>query len=252
MPTRFPAWVAGLGRELGRGLLQLVYPGLCHLCGRSLGTDDNSLCAPCRDGLLGDDLPTCPYCACTVGPFANTEGGCVDCRRETFAFESAIRLGPYQEHWRDAVLRLKHQSGEGLAGLLGGLWAEHARARFEALHADVIVPVPLHWWRRWQRGYNQSAELAHGLASALCLRCRPSWLCRVRHTSVQSPLNIDARRDNLRGAFRTASRARVRGLTVLLVDDVMTTGATAHEAASVLRKAGAVRVVVAALCRANP
>jgi len=248
MGTRFPAWVA----ELGRGLLQLVYPGLCHLCGRSLGPGDGSLCAPCGDDLLGDELPTCPHCAGTVGPFANTDGGCVHCRQETFAFDSALRLGPYDDRWREAVLRLKHHGGEALAGLLGELWGEHARARFEAVHADVIVPVPLHWWRRWRRGYNQSAELAHGLASALGVPCRPYWLRRVRHTPVQSRLTPDARRSNLRGAFRIAARARVRGLTVLLVDDVMTTGATAHEASSVLRQAGAVSVVVAALCRASP
>jgi ComF family protein len=149
------------------------------------------------------------------------------------------------------VLRLKHHTGEGLAWLLGALWAEHDRARFDALHLDVIVPVPLHWRRRWQRGYNQSAELARGLASVLGLPCRARCLCRVRDTPVQSFLSPDARRDNVRGAFLAARAAHLRGAAVLLVDDVMTTGSTAHETSAALRRAGAARVVVAALCRAS-
>src|SRR5579864_1451067 len=110
-----------LGRDLGRGLLHLVYPGLCHLCAQPLAPGSGSLCPACHDGLLGDSAPTCPRCAGTVGPFANTTGGCVHCRDESFAFESVIRLGPYSGPWREAVLRLKHHTGEGLAELIGEL-----------------------------------------------------------------------------------------------------------------------------------
>jgi ComF family protein len=144
---------------------------------------------------------------------------------------------------------MKHNANEGLAELLGELWATRDRARFESLGVDVVVPIPLHWWRRWRRGYNQSAALATGLTAVLGLPCRPSWLRRVRATSTQSSLPATIRRENPRGAFRAS--ARVAGHSVLLVDDVLTTGATAHAAASALRKAGAARVVVAALCRAS-
>jgi ComF family protein len=195
-------------------------------------------------------LPTCPRCAGTVGPFTNRSDRCLHCRQESFAFESVIRLGPYDGPWREAALRLKHHTGEGLAELLGELWAERCRPQVAAVGAACVVPVPLHWWRRWRRGYNQSAALAHGLAAALGLPCRPRWLRRVRHTPAQHLLPRSARRDNLRGAFRASASARVRGATVLLVDDVMTTGSTAHEAAAALRKKGAARVVVAVLCRA--
>src|SRR5260370_15238351 len=248
----FPAWISRLGRDLGRGLLHLIYPGRCHLCGQALAPGSGSLCSKCRDGLLGDSSPTCPRCAGGIGPFANTTGGCPHCRNETFAFESAIRLGPYHDPWREAVLRLKHHTGEGLAELIGELWGEHSRARFDAVKADCVVPVPLHWWRRWRRGYNQSAALALGLASALGLPCHVSWLRRVRHTPAQHVLPPSARRANLRGAFRASRRALLRGATVLLVDDVMTTGSTVHEASAVLRRSGAARVIVAPACRASP
>jgi ComF family protein len=130
------------------------------------------------------------------------------------------------------------------------LWAEHLEAPLQDLHADAVVPVPLHWRRRWRRGYNQSLALAHGLAGRLHLPCRPSWLRRIRHTPEQTRQTPSARHSNVRRAFQATVNLQAAE-TVLLVDDVMTTGATASEAAAALRQAGASRVVVAVLARAH-
>jgi ComF family protein len=161
-------------------------------------------------------------------------------------------MGPYEGRLREVVLRLKHHSGEGLAELLGELWVDQARQAFQAAQADVVVPVPLHWWRRWRRGYNQSVALALGTSGRLGLPCHPGWLRRIRHTPHQTYLSAAARRDNVRGAFRARPAAGLKDRTVLLIDDVMTTGATVGEAARALRDAGARRVVVAVLARAEP
>jgi predicted amidophosphoribosyltransferase len=110
---------------------------------------------------------------------------------------------------------------------------------------------PLHWWRHWQRGHNQSEALARALARRLGVPCRPRWLRRVRHTPRQTQQPPSARADNVRGAFRARRGAPLAGTTVLLVDDVLTTGSTASEAARALRAAGAGRVVVAVLGRAQ-
>jgi ComF family protein len=239
------------GRELAHGLLHLVYPGLCWLCGQSLVPPQEGFCDPCRSDLFSDPFPSCPRCANTIGPFAHVADGCPACRRESFAFERVVRLGPYEGTLREAVLRLKSWAGDGLAEVLGEAWAGHGEARLRELTADVVVPVPLHWLRRWVRGYNQSQALAWGLARRLGLPCRPGWLRRVRHTpeqTLQTPAN---RRVNVKGAFQGTPRAELRGRTVLLVDDVMTTGSTANEAARALRAAGAGRVVVAILARAS-
>jgi predicted amidophosphoribosyltransferase len=109
----------------------------------------------------------------------------------------------------------------------------------------------LHWLRRWRRGYNQSAALARGIATRLGLPCHPSWLRRIRNTPQQTHQTPAGRKANVRGAFRTRPGAPVRGRTILLVDDVMTTGVTASEAARALRAGGASRVVVAVLARAQ-
>ena len=233
-------------RTLALGIRQLVVPGACLACRRPLTPEWEDFCPSCRPQFLTDPHVTCPRCSSTVGPHVELTDGCVRCRKESFAFESAMRLGPYEGLLRDLILKMKQTDGEPVAEAVGAAWAEASAELLLELGADVVVPVPLHWWRRWTRGFNQSECLARALASRLQLRCR-RWLKRTRYTPKQTAIARSARRDNVRGAFRTARSADVRGKTVLLVDDVLTTGSTAHEAARALRRAAASRVVVAIL-----
>jgi predicted amidophosphoribosyltransferase len=155
------AWFTKAGRDLGRGLLHLVYPGHCLTCGLPLGAERASFCDPCRTALFTDPAESCPHCAATVGPYGVVDGRCMRCRAEGFAFAAALRLGPYDGLLRRVILRLKNQRGEGLAELLGTCWAQQAAVRFRALGVDAVLPVPLHFWRRMRRGYNQSHADAH-------------------------------------------------------------------------------------------
>jgi ComF family protein len=229
--------LTSLGRDLLIGARHLIYPGCCLLCGQPLAAEQTHFCSVCHQELFADSKECCPRCAGTIGPFAAIEGRCPACRNEALL--------------REVILRLKNQTGEGLAELLGECWAKEAAARFAALQFEVIVPVPLHWLRRWQRGYNQSAALCRGLAAGLRVPYHPSWLRRVRHTPRQTSQTPAGRKANVRGAFRIQPGVPVNGRAILLVDDVMTTGATASEAARALRAGGARRVVVAVLARAQ-
>ena len=168
-----------------------------------------------------------------------TTGAVGACRHASLGFDAALRLGRYEGARQQAVLRMKNANHEGLAELVGERWAERERARFMALGVDAVVPVPLHWWRRMRRGYNQSAALAFGIASTLKLPYRRWWLRRSRYTPSQKELSAAARRANVEGAFRAGMGVRLQGKHILLVDDVMTTGATASEAARALKRAGA-------------
>jgi predicted amidophosphoribosyltransferase len=211
-------------RILTDGLLQLLYPGMCWVCGGPVASPHERFCAGCRHDLTTDPHPTCPRCAGSVGPFANVQGGCTACRGVALAFDRVLRLGPYHGGpWEEVIPRLKRWSGEGLAEVLGELWAEHAETRLRELGADVVIPVPLHWSRRCWRGYNQSAVLAEALAKRLGLPYRPGWLRRVRATPQQTRQTPAARKTNVRGAFRAHPQAGLRGKTVLLVDDVIST-----------------------------
>ena len=239
--------VARFARDVG----QLLYPNACLICGaRETGAAfRHGVCSDCHRSVTTDPFPACPWCAQTVGPHTDTSAGCAECRGTTLGFDAAFRLGPYAEKLRDAVLRTKVLAGEGLADLLGRVFAEARGAAIRAANVELVAPVPLHWWRKWTRGYNQSEAVARELAAALGAEFAPTLLRRVKWTPQQSQPTREARRENVRGAFRVRRRARIAGRTVLLVDDVMTTGSTLGEAARTLRAAGAGRVVVAVLAR---
>jgi ComF family protein len=197
--------------------------------------------------LTHDPLPTCPRCSSTVGPYSNAENGCGNCRTAGFAFDQAFRLGPYEGLLRDAILRMKNPAGYELAEAIGEIWAHFADVRLREVRADAVVPVPLHWTRRWRRGFNQSELLATALAKELGVPCHPAWLVRTRRTRPQTQQTPAQRRHNVQGAFRAAANLNLRGKTVLLVDDVLTTGATVHEAARALRRGQPARIVAAVL-----
>jgi ComF family protein len=160
-------------------------------------------------------------------------------------------MGSYDGELRDLCLRLKHERNAWLAMWLSELFVEARRDVFCALPADtLVVPVPLHWWRQWERGYNQAEALAEGVAKQLKLPIR-RLLKRVTGTRKLADLGVTARGELMRGAFRARARAssRISGRTVLLVDDVLTTGATCGAAARALKQAGASRVVVSVIAR---
>lgn len=240
-----------VGSTIGRGLVQLVYPAMCFVCARALNTEHAGFCEDCRSALLYDPDFTCPRCALRVGPFASVVEGCPACRGHAFFFERVIRLGVYEGLLREVVLRMKEQSGEILAEAMGRLWAARARSQLQEIRVDVVIPVPLHWRRRWKRGYNQSSALAVSLAKEMGWPCQPSWLRRTRNTPRQTAQTPADRRANVQRAFRTRSGLSLKGKTVLLIDDVLTTGNTASEAARALKKSGAEQVVVGVLARSQ-
>lgn len=235
------------GRELARGTLQILFPDVCQACGEKPSDEAGYFCASCRETLTRDAHPTCPRCAASMGPFTLVEGGCSRCRDGTLHFEGACRLGPYEGLLRELILRIKQRPGEGLAECLGELWVLATGPRLGQLGAHVVVPVPLHWRRYWTRGFNQSEVLGRALAHGLGLPFRKTCLRRIRHTPQQTQQSRSGRMDNVRGAFQARPDSRLQGKTILLIDDVLTTGSTCSEAARALRKAGAKRVVVAVL-----
>jgi ComF family protein len=207
------------------------------------------VCAICLPKLTIDPFSTCPRCSSTVGPHLDLADGCPECKLESFAFDGAFRMAPYEGLLRETVLRIKAWTGADLAEALSALWARRMAERLTPLQPDVVVPVPLHWIRRWQRGFNQSEVMAQHLAKQLTLPYRPRALRRIRATGRQTAqTSPTARRDNVKHAFQTHTGFDIAGKTVLLVDDVLTTGATANEAARALRvhKPKAIYVVVLA------
>lgn len=237
-----------LAKEWWRGVLDFVFPPQCWLC-RQYAATVWGLCESCQSQLQQLAQQACWRCGRTIGPFADTRKGCDRCQGEDFAFRSVKRLGRYEGLLREAVLRCKHAWNEGLAIALGKFLG-HLLAQSE-MPFDAIVPVPLHWWRRWQRGYNQAQAIAEGISEIVNRPLCTRLLKRVRVTPSQASQGVTQRRENLRGAFRARRSSGHWPRAVLLVDDVMTTGATLSEAARALREVGIREIHAAVLARAE-
>jgi ComF family protein len=236
-------------RKLANALIDAVYPPICMLCGTSLGEGPHQFmfCGLCKGELCHNPHTDCPRCSSSIGTGVDASDGCANCRATSFAFASSFRLGAYDGKLREAILKMKHLSGESLAEMLGSLWVEQQLLKFQALNAQVVLPIPLHYFRQWRRGYNQAAALARMVANRLAVPCPQSWLKRNRHTPMQIEPSPAARRENVRGAFKLTRLARIHGKRVLLIDDVLTTGATLDAAARVIHGGGAAQVDVAVL-----
>jgi ComF family protein len=241
--------LASLGRTVLGGFTHLIYPNTCWVCGNVMPPEQLHVCSVCLPALTIDPFPTCPRCSSTVGPHSVVADGCPDCRDVRFTFDGAFRMAPYEGSLRAVILRMKQWTGEDLAEVIGALWAKGMAERLEPLRADVVIPVPLHWMRRWLRGFNSCDILALGLAKELGVPCWPRVLRRLRATAQQTQQpSRTARLENVKHAFEVKAGDALRDKTVLLVDDVLTTGATANEAARALRvhKPKAIYVVVLA------
>jgi len=193
-------------------------------------------------------MESCQVCALPLPTAGLT---CGQCLKQPPAFEQVIAPWTYRFPLDSLITRFKHQSQWPLGRLLGELLAQALRERFDngLPRPDLLLPVPMAARRLRQRGYNQAAMLANWLAQSLEIRTDEHCLRRIQDTLAQQGLDARARRRNLLQAFALAPGAEVEGLHLAVVDDVLTTGATAESLARLLIKAGARRVDVYCLAR---
>ncbi len=254
--TRWAPLLPHLAQHARRGataLGDLLFARQCAFCWEPL--EDSRpllLCDGCRASFTaGEGVPRCPRCGQHTGPLSQDDGRCGHCRGVPLRFDSALPLGGYTGFLREAVLRLKLPGQEALARALGELLWQERGAALTALQVDRIVPVPMHWWRRWQRGVNCPELIAEVLARRLRVPVARRLLVRRRNTAPQADLLPTQRFSNVRSAFRLRRGYALRAARVLLVDDILTTGATASAAAGTLRRGGAATVQVTVLARAE-
>ncbi|PYT15447.1 MAG: ComF family protein [Acidobacteria bacterium] len=232
-------------------LFQLVFPDECRVCGESL--KEVSRIPVCRR-CLREPAPLIAeyYCVACRTPFLNRfpldeSGRCALCRLGLTGFDAVYSYGSYEGALRKLVHVFKYQGVRTLARPFGDFLA-CVLPREERF--DLVTPMPLHWRRRWQRRFNQADLLAREIARRWNVPAR-SVVRRIRATSPQAGLTNAKRRANMRGAFSVKRGVRLDGMRVLLVDDVLTTGATASACARVLKRAGAAHVALLALARTD-
>jgi ComF family protein len=218
----------------------------CLLCDEPADSA-KSLCDSCESELpwLG---ARCQICALPLPDAGLTCGGCL---RRPPSFEQVEAPWRYAFPVDSLITRFKHQAKWPLGRLLGELLSQHLQHAFDEglVRPDLLLPVPLAERRQRQRGFNQAALLGQWLSEQLHLPVQQHWLQRVIDTPAQQQLDAATRKRNLRRAFTLAPESAVGGLHLALVDDVLTTGATAESLARLLKKAGAARVDIYCLAR---
>jgi len=232
----------------GRAFVQTVLPPTCLACRKPAGAT-GGLCPKCWQGAGFIERP---YCERLGTPFSYDSGGPLispGAFADPPAFDRARAATRFSDVARELVHLLKY--GDRL-DLVKPFSKWMARAGSEILsEADALVPVPLHWTRLFQRRFNQSAELARAISTQSKVVVIDDALARVRATPPQVGLARDERAKNVHGAFsiEKGARVKVKGKRIVLIDDVLTTGATANACARVLRRAGASRIDVLTLAR---
>lgn len=243
--------------------LNLLYPTTCPVCkgkDNSLNRPYFSLCNYCWERIEFLKPPQCPRCGkpfpSEISLSRSPDHLCSECRETKTYFDKAIALGTYEGTLAEAIHLFKYKGKKGLGRPFGKVMSDYINSNNFIFHAEpvearslTILPVPLHPRRLREREFNQSLLLAREIAKALSIPFIPDNLLRLRWTRPQIELKGEERLTNVKGAFGLKKPMEIEGKSLLLIDDVYTTGATVRECSKVLKKAGAEKVYVFTLAR---
>ena len=232
--------------ELFQAAVSLLYPATCTICGKQVRAGEY-LCDGCEAKIVRIRPPFCETCS---EPFEGSINTVFSCAMRAIYFAAAVAAYRGRGIVRDVIHQFKYNRQIHLRHLVAR-WLRAALDddRLRSHQFDLMVPVPLHPARQRERGFNQASLLAELLSGQISIPCRP-MLKRIRYTTTQTALDRSERMENLHNAFRLRKNADVRGLRVLLIDDVLTTGSTLSECGRVLKRAGATSVHAATAARA--
>jgi ComF family protein len=232
--------------EFFQAAVSLLYPATCTICGKNVRVGEY-LCDGCEAKIVRIVSPFCGTCSEPFEGSIDTAFTCANCAHRTIHFDAAVAAYRGRGIVRDVIHEFKYNRQIHLRHLVAGAALDDERLR--DYQFDVIVPVPLHPARQRERGFNQASLLAKLLSAHTSIPCKP-LLKRIRYSTTQTALDRSERMENLHNAFRLRKNVDVRGLRVLLIDDVLTTGSTLSECARVLKRADAKSVHAATAARA--
>jgi len=225
------------------GLASVLFAAPCRICDQVLTNASRiPICEACLAGFERIDDPMCQCCGRPFISAATSESAqslCRLCRVDFYAFSRARSFAVYNDVLSEAIVLLKYEQVTRLGAWFADRLAEIVRQAADQWQADIVVPVPLHAERRRERGYNQAELIARPLAKRLNMRLEPRMLVRIKPRPAQLVLSRTDHWKSVRGAYTVREGRKVDNLRVMLVDDVLTTGATLDACARALKKAGA-------------
>lgn len=231
----------------------LLFPLRCLSCDVDIDSRrrQKPICDSCERQLRLIDWPVCPRCAARLPTASGAVLDCRHCPARRLRFDRAVALGPYEGRLRELLLRMKTDGNDLLARVLAGIAWQRLSSELSALEVDVVAAIPMHPWRRLQRGASPLQAVAKSLAAKLRVPAAPEMLRLRRNVPMQLGLSQASRFRNVHRQMHLAKGYYLEDARVLVVDDILTTGATCSEAARALKKAGAGEVAVFALARTD-
>jgi len=238
--------------EFGAEVLNIFFPNRCAIClDQTVSWSADPLCAECKDRMELNDGAACRVCGEPIdGASPQDFRLCGECRINPPPFDQTLFSLYYEENTKKLIRQFKFRGKAGLAGAIAALMSARLNRELDMETVDIVIPLPLHFLRLFKRGYNQSYLLAGRIAKTFGLPLGWDVLVKTKNSAPQSLLKKSERQKNIRKVFAVVRPETVSGKNVLLVDDLMTTGATLREAAGALKKAGARTVACSVAARA--
>jgi competence protein ComFC len=243
------ATVQSLWKVFDAGL-NLIYPAVCQICREQRATYDESyICDHCRRKVRVLEAPFCSRCGIPFQGAITEEFQCSECKDVDLQFDSARAAVWVNAFMLDVVHRYKYNRALWFEKFLGDLLVNAAAPKLKSEHWDCIVPVPLHSSKKREREFNQADRLAEYLGRATNILVDTNILRRVAPTQTQTRLTRKERAENVRKAFALRAPLDLKGKNIIVIDDILTTGATTSACAGILRKAGASKIQVWTVAR---
>lgn len=229
--------------------LNIVYPRRCPLCGEIVSKEDGKACSNCYKQLKKISEPKCKCCGKSIETMEKEY--CFDCDRKEFYFEMGFSLWDYSTKMKKSIAMFKYHNRQEYADFYGEEFVKEFGERIIELEPDVLVPVPIHWTRYIQRGYNQAELIAKKIGDALNIPVVDDILVRTKKTTAQKNLDNKERSRNMEGAFAIGKQWKNQCSAlkkVVIIDDIYTTGSTINTCAKLLREKGVAEVYFGVLC----
>ncbi len=231
-------------RKIAGGILDCIYPRICPVCNEIVSVLGRDICPECERKLsyVGDS-----FCMRCGKPVEDDEEYCTDCLKTEHVYDEGRAALLYDEYMSMSIYRFKYNGKREFASFYGRVITERLGTKIKSWKPDVIIPVPVHKSKLKKRGYNQAYLIAKELSRDLKIPINDRLVCRTAATTVQKELSAKERQNNLKKAFKVTQNV-VSLNTVLIVDDIYTTGATVDAMARCLRGAGVRKVYFVSLC----